>query len=566
MSMRLRPFHAASLVFAAAAFGCKDSLRADLVPPQVLVVYDSRATVSTTVDPSSTGFPSRDVAEYYAGSAAVPGGVGAQPGKRPGVRTLDLASTAAPFTPGSDLSYPQFITNLRTPLRTWLTANDPRGAIRSIVLCKGVAHRIYQINSGLVGDNPNLAVAATNSGNYISASVDSELTLLWQELGGETSIPGGTKATGLILNPYWRSDKPITGWSTAARTAAKTFTNPTSPANPIGQYWTANQTALTIPAFSTQLTPGDLYLVCRLDAPTVANVKAVIDRAQSLSIDTDSATFILDEAGASPVTNTTPNSEFDNVGQIGLDYGGDDYEQTRDLLTTDARFLAARIRYDALTNAANFIIGPNINYGGQGLLVSTPVLLISSYGSNTPGFIPGESPAVGPGARLTYATSFNLAPGAIFNSTESFNGRDFGGAGQAPSFAQMQSSAFLAAGGTFALGNVWEPFAETLPDDLQLTRNFFLGNLSFAEAAYTALPALSWQQIVIGDPLARPTRTTEDLTGDARITVDDLYSWHTALPARQDLNRSGTVTDADRKFVEDAARRTRDTDMRGPQR
>lgn len=550
----------ALLLLAFATPSAEAQLRAD----QVLVVYDSR--VFTTSDPSSSGFPSRDVAEYYAGSSRVPGGVGGLPGKRPGVRVLDLATTGAPFVNTPTLTYAQWQTNLRAPLRTWLLANDSRGEIRSIVLCKGISHRIGQSSPFNAGDFPSPAGTSFEGGTYTNCTVDSEMSLLWLDLGGDTTTPGGNFATGLIRNPYWRATLPINTWSTANRRSAKTITQAiTSPSTPIGVFWTANQTSTLISPFSTQITPGDIYLVCRLDANTVADVKGIIDRASGLVVDVNTATFVLDEGNSNGVTDTAANGEFDNTGYNNVTYGGDDYEQTRDALIADGRFLASRVRYDAASGSGNFIVGPLINYNNQGLVVSTPVLLLSSYGSNTPGNIPGESPAVGPNCRTTYAQSFNYAPGAIFNTTESYNGRDFGGLGPG-STPQMQCAAFLAAGGTFAVVNAFEPFADTLPDDLQFARNFILGNLSWAEAAYTSLPALSWQQIVIGDPLARVTRTSDDIDGDRRITIEDLYSWSTASPASQDLNRSGTVTDADRKFVEDAVRASRETDMRGSQR
>jgi len=548
------------------ALGTGEPARAQLRPEQVLVVYDSRVFSSTDTT-SPTGFISRDVAEYYAGSAKVPGGAGNQPGVRAGVRTVNLASIGAPQSTYTDLTYTQFVSNLRTPLRSWLSTNDPRGEIRCIVLTKGIPHRIWQASPFYTGDNPGTVGAAFTNGVYTSCSVDSELTLLWQDLGGETTVAGGTKATGLILNPYWRSALPISAFPSVNRTSAKTITQAsTSPALGIGVFWTANQASTNAPPLATELTPGDLYLVCRLDGNTVADVRGMIDRARNLVVDVDAATFIFDEANADAATNASPNLEFDNNG-INVVYGGDDYEQTRDAIVSDGRFVAGRVRSNFSTGVTNFFVGPRVNYNGQGVVVNTPVLLVSGYGANTPGALPGDGTVpTPPNCRSTYAASFNLANGAIFNSTESYNGRCFGGITQFPATPQMQAADFIAAGGTFAAVNAWEPFTDTLPDNLQLGRNFVLGHLSWAEAAYTSLPALSFQQIILGDPLARMVRSSDDLTGDSRISVDDLYAWFAASTTRKDLNRSGTVTDTDRRFVEDAVRSARDTDMVGTQR
>ncbi|MBL0870538.1 MAG: hypothetical protein IBJ18_08185 [Phycisphaerales bacterium] len=564
IAARAGAFFAGAMV--AGVLGISTSASAQLRPEQVLVVYDSRVFSSTDTT-SPTGFVSRDVAEYYAGSAKVPGGAGNQPGVRPGVRTVNLASINAPQSTFPDLSVTQWVNNIRNPLRTWLSTNDPNGEIRCIVLTKGIPSRIFQTSPMYAGDLPNSAANSFTAGTYTTSSIDSELALLWQDLGGETNTAGGTFATGIIANPYWRSTLPISAWPTLNRRTAKNFTRLfTSPASSVGMFWTASQINTNNPPLTTELTPGDMYLVSRLDGATVGDVRGMIDRAQNLVVDVDTASFIFDEANADPLTNATANSEFDNFGYSPL-FGGDDYEQTRDAILADGRYVASRVRSDFLSGVNNFLVGPRVNYNGQGGLVTTPVLLVSGYGSNAPGTLPGDGTTpTPPEVRSTYAASFNLAPGAIFNSTESFNGRDFGGLGQPPAFVQMQASAFIAAGGTFAAVNAWEPFTISIPDDLQIARNFILGNLSWGEAAFTALPALSFQQIIIGDPLARMVRTCDDLTGDARISVEDLYAWFAASASRKDLNRSGTVTDTDRRFVEDAVRSARDTDMVGSQR
>ena len=61
----------------------------------------------------------------------------------------------------------------------------------------------------------------------------------------------------------------------------------------------------------------------------------------------------------------------------------------------------------------------------------------------------------------------------------------------------------LEAGAAATLGNVYEPF-------LQMTHHFdifhdrLLKGYSLVEAAYMSIPALSWQAVVLGDPLYRP--------------------------------------------------------------
>lgn len=540
---------ACSLVVAAPAAG-------QLQPDQVLVVYDSRRP------------DSRDVAEYYAGSAKVPGGGGGMPGRRVGVRVFDLATDpvagpAGPLT-FADVSRAEFRTRLRDPIRRHLAATDPAGHVRCLVLTKALPHRIFQASPLYAGDTPAQAQAAFEGGSYNNATVDAELTLLWQDLdAGEANGAGDSRADGLILNPYFRQSLPIGAWPTGRRTSAKNFVNVAEPAGPAGVYWTALPESTAGAAAPTALTPGDMHLVCRLDGPTVAVVREMIDRAQAGAVDVNTAAFVLDESGANSVADSGPNTEFDNQGPP-IIRNGDDYEQTRDALTADGRFVTANVRYNRLANAGNFIVGPRISYPDNPIVLAGPVLLLAHLGSNHGGTAPGDTaaPPQAP-ARTTYAESFNYASGAVFNSLESYNGRAFGGLENQPGIPQEQARDFLGAGGTYALANAWEPLASTVPDNALLARNFLLGNLTFAEAAWTAIPGLSFQQLVVGDPLGRTARSVEDRTGDGRVDLEDLYTW-AATP--RDLNRNSVVNDVDRRIMEDAARASRDTDLRGGQR
>ena len=236
-------------------------------------------------------------------------------------------------------------------------------------------------------------------------------------------------------------------------------------------------------------------------------------------------------------------------------HAGNDYELTQSLLTTDGRFPASQIRYNNLPGVAQFFVGPNLAFmPGNGLLVTDPVTLLATYGSNHN----GVPTLVGGGSSGTvYASSYNYAPGCIFNTVESYNGRDFGGLG--PWFiAQQQAADFIQSGGTFAVCNVWEPLADSIPDNIYLTQNFLLGNMSWAEAAWTSIPGLSWMQMAVGDPLARVARVNEDIEANSKVNADDLYRWE-QLPAgssSKDINRSGTADVADRALLLASTRAT----------
>lgn len=493
---------------------------AQLREDQVLVVYDGRIADSLAV------------AEYYAGSSLVPGGVGTRPGIHPGVKVLNIASLpgGGVFPAASDITYATFASAFREPLKAHLNSAGLIRSIRSIVLTKGLPHRILDNTVPGAGDQPGQAASEFNNADATYASVDSELCLLWQNLdSGESGGGGDSRSDGCIINPYFKSSSPINGFSTLNIVAGKNIL-PVPGAG--GQIWR------TTPSGTAGTTPGDIYLVCRLDGLTTADVFASIDRAQNLTLNLDTAIAILDEANADGVQNTSDaDGELDNDGPTAYTNAGDDYEQTRDLLVSDTRWLGANIRYNQFAGAAQFLVGPLTDYGpGNGLITTGPIALLASYGANHAGV-----PAA---AATTYAGSFTYAPGAVFNTIESYNGRAFGGLGTGP-VAQEQLSDFLAAGGTFGIGNVQEPFSISVGDNLAIVRNFFLGNMSWGEAAYTALPVISWQQIVVGDPLARIRRTKEDINADGINSIEDLYRWYEQPASRVDLNRSGAADNTD---------------------
>ena len=502
--------------------------RAQLRPDEVLVIYDSRSA------------DSKAVAEYYAGSAAVPGGVGGLHGARAGVQTFDLATSGQPLAPSGNISYANFDTQIRNPIRAYLLASGQAQTIRCLVTTKGMPHRVQDTTNPSAGDDPNALVTEYSNSDATMASLDTELTMLWISLDqNEAGGAADSRADGVVQNPYWQQSTPIRTTLNTNNRVIKVFS-----ANGTGPTWVPVGTN----GSSSRLSPGDLYLVSRLDGPTVADVQGEIDRASHIYYDASTMVTLLDESASNGVADAGANNELDNSASgFPLLRDADDYEITRDEQLADHRFPPAFSMYNALSGAGQFFVGPRYSWT-SGILVSQPVVLVASYGANHAG---RPSTTTGTAADTIYASSFNYPNGAIFNTIESYNGRDFGGLGQIPAIRQQQAAAFLASGGTFAVCNVWEPLADTVPDNRYLSRNFVRGNLSWVEAAWTSLPALSWQQMVVGDPLARAFRSSEDINHDGRVTADDLYAWE-AAPT--DVNGDGSTNAADRQYVIDALR------------
>ena len=469
------PILAAALAAVSTVAGLAAPAAARITANQVLVLYDSRKTNSLFT------------AEVYAGSSKVPGGMGGYPGVRPGVRTLDMATLGVSAATSGTVTYDHFITRVRDPLRQYLADEGLETTIRCLVLTKGFAHRIEDTDNPNVADNPTNANTEYNGGDATYTSVDSELSMLWQNTtAGEAGGLGDSLADGYVLNPYWGQTQTITNFSTADRLTPKLFSS-----GGRGRLW---RNAATVGS-AQEFDAGDLMLVCRLDGNTLEDAQAMAQRGRGINYNFAEGVFILDEHFSNGVADSAANNELDNVNDSVL-RRGDDYEITRDLLLAASSVPNTNVLYDPDNGAGSFAFGPNQStIDTTGIwIIEDPVILLASLGANHQG-----KPGGAEGGRI-YAETFNYAPGAIFNTIESYNGRAFGG--MTDLFNQEQAADFIGAGGTFALASVAEPFAQTVPDNEMIVRNFILGDMTWAEAAWSSIPAISWQWIVLGDPLA----------------------------------------------------------------
>lgn len=81
----------------------------------------------------------------------------------------------------------------------------------------------------------------------------------------------------------------------------------------------------------------------------------------------------------------------------------------------------------------------------------------------------------------------------------------------------------LAKGAAATVGNVYEPYL-TMTHHLDILQERLLAGGTLIESAYAAIPVLSWQNVVIGDPLYRPFRR---LDGSGEKKEED--RWYRAL-------------------------------------
>jgi uncharacterized protein (TIGR03790 family) len=244
------------------------------------------------------------------------------------------------------------------------------------------------------------------------ASVDSELTTLYQELHGKE-----VGRDGPIANPYFGQRN-------------QEFAHPRFP----------------------------LYLVTRLAAFSVDEVKAMIDRSLAAV----------------------------NRGRVVIDLSADDDAPGNAWLRDAAiRLPTDRTLFDAspaVVERAQDVIG------------------YASWGSND-------------ARRKTRTPGFGWLPGAIATEYVSTNGRTFrrppdtwniGSWGDKLRFfagsPQGLTADLLHEGATGASGHVYEPYLSFTPQPQYLFPAYLAGR-NLAESFYLSIRALSWQNIVVGDPL-----------------------------------------------------------------
>lgn len=485
----IRRFHSLCLIGIAclvASFSPSVQAGSQLGPEHVLLVYNSDVADSVAV---------RDL--YLE--------------KYPTVLTFDIASAGCNLT-GGTVTRQQYLDCIRNPIRDFLNGEgdlpDISQQIVVILTTRGVPARINGSNE--FGGQLNSTFA----------SVDSELTLLQQDLEAPGTPPLNARHFGIVDNPYHANVQPILSFPRTRIKIQRSFAQ-VSEGGPAS--WVA-----------TDLVPGNLYLTCRLDAAPgafttpVEEIERLLTRSPHLTATRCEAQFLLDAYSAGP--------NMLDEGFLPPSFPGlADYPRTNSILSQDGW-------PGQLDRTSDFITGP------EQTDTTRPLLILSTYGENHDVGGRGEDP---PG-NGTYIDTYRFHPAAIFLSIESFNGNSLID-GQ-PRGGQGQVLDLFPRGGSFAIGHVAEPFTFSIPDTEYLARAMILGDLSFAEAAWIAIPGLSWQQTPIGDPLARIQIlevSSPDQNRDGLIDVEDLY---TAEAQQLDLTCDGIVDEADRRLVLDAVR------------
>jgi len=265
----------------------------------------------------------------------------------------------------------------------------------------------------------------------------------------------------------------------------------------------------------------DIYLVTRLDGYTVDDAIALIDRSAEASRD---GRFVFDE-------------------RVSLNDRGNLWLRTAASRLRDSGF-AARVLLD---QTAKVVTDEKDVLGYYSWGSNDPAIRIRHFGL---GFRPGALAAmyVSTDGRTFTEPPDDWTPGANWNDRRTF----FAGS------PQSLAADFVRDGITGTAGHVTEPFLEAAirPDVLFPA---YVNGLNLAEAFYAAMPYLSWQTIVLGDPLCAPFQET---TASARV-ADPALDPATELPAYFARRRVGSLSPSVNATARSAFVRAETRAMRG---
>ena len=219
-----------------------------------------------------------------------------------------------------------------------------------------------------------------------------------------------------------------------------------------------------------------IFMVTRLDGPTPALAKGLVDKA--LSAETN---------------GLLGHAYFDERGLKEGPY------MTGDRWMTNAAWVARLAGYSTY-----------VDHLPETLPASFPLSQVAIYA----GWYEGH--ADGPFA----AGTVEFMPGAIAYHLHSYSGA------QLRSPNQHWVGPLVQAGATVTMGSVSEPYLDLTPQPHRLIERMLLRGFTFGEASIACQSHLSWQNVFVGDPLYRPaSRPLDALEADYRARNDPRLDW-----------------------------------------
>ena len=482
-------------------------------------------------------------------------------------------------TPASEIitrtQYNQFIAG---PVRAYLAdSNYPQRitSVKVIITTAGLPYRIKDSNpayaNAVYPAGSNATIVGDHESDIDAASVESELSCLWYSDYG--MYPFGLK--NRMINPYQgyiHSGVELFG---RLPPGSKNFSWTTAVS------WVPSVDRPLMEGISSgdgtknrKFNIGDIYITARLDGPKIQGasavfaVRAMLERAKRASdpskgVNPAQAVAVIDDAPACPKGNLDRNRTFN------LNSGVDFWEFHSDVnQPPDATTARTKDDYRQAYTAATGL-NPSSSILNVGKVFDTddlPVMLdlraskctsqsdLDEYASHDPNrasyqglvFLATFGVNGDEGNRYNYLTKglsggalFKVVNGAVFTSLESFNAVTMFSDVNTQPASQGKLVNFIEIGGTGAVGHSFEPQTDAAIDNEFLLYNLLAdedgdgrADLTFGEAAFTAIPYLSWCDIVIGDPLMRiaygpggkPWKSLYgDATNDGRVNFADIW-------------------------------------------
>jgi hypothetical protein len=463
-----------------------------------------------------------------------------------------VSLTGLPDVTSSDteiITRQNFEACIAQPLRQYLVANNLVDSIWVIVTTPGMPYRIKDSTYADVvyphGSNTNTVVNFTD--RVDAASVESELAVLWQIDPGLDPNHRAPVA-GRIVNPYHGYISPMSAFcADRAMLSRRQSFRFLAPPSDNSRVYEGQQFSSTRAMGGRQFCVKDMYLVARLDGPKAAStppdlfVSRLIEMAARVS-DPNNPNFhgfdpawslvVIDDKTSGTVAD---NDKWYSAGSaIGLSALPQQY-LTAEAYPTPPNVASSGVYRDDYRYAFRSLVGnanlPDPNQGivaalmGDDMILGpvvydpTDVLLsqaldpnygvvaLCTFGIHQANVSPDYLLTGGPDGGVLFRPVY----GAIFNSHESFSATTFFADANIPTLArQGKIWQWIQIQGSGALGHAFEPLSTGVADNDLLFFNYLrdadsdgVGDMTFVEAAYSAMPCLSWATVVVGDPLMR---------------------------------------------------------------
>ncbi len=370
---------------------------------------------------------------------------------------------------GTAHAWKYFYQYVATPIKEYIANNNLSSSIRYIVFCKGTPYKIQSCGdhgTGIGNIGVDGLLCLLNTDNY-GTFLDS-MYAKWRRKAVSGTNYNYTWQLSQISNPYHSTSQYL---NMNYRFKSGIYTT-------------------TWYEFNVKID----YLVSHLDGTSYNMVKNMID----LSIEAKHANnydwFI--DADPIPCFGGSIMVSFANAAASALNSIG---------------FL--NYSFDTTEDTVTYHNKPIMSYSSNG--VHTTLGPYHDPDCYNPAFAPDY---------IQSQLNFEYAPGAIFNTAESYNAERLSSITRHPGAEMGQTVEFFLEGGTVAVGHPYEPFTAGIIEDGRMFPAYQLG-YTFIDAAYLALPHFAWQNVVVGDPLTTiawgKQTTTENITMTSTNLVTD---------------------------------------------